>query len=1064
MTQSHRSIVVFAAASVATLLLSGAQADAPRGGLLQELDWRSIGPLRGGRTHAVAGVPNERATFYVGAVNGGVWKTDDAGRTWHSVFDQQPTQSIGAIAVAASNPDVVYVGTGEGLARPDLSIGDGVYRSPDGGRTWQHRGLADAQQVAALAVDPHDANRLFAAVGGHPFGPSDERGIYRSTDGGQTWERVLFRDENTGGYSVAIDPKHPNVVYASLWEARLGPWEDHNEFIGTRGGLFKSTDGGTTWRQLSAGLPGNVSQVNVEVAPSMPERVFAMVATTDPGDYASSAGLGLYRSDDSGEHWARITEDPRAALRIGGGDLASVRVDPTNADVVYSASIVTMKSSDGGRTWRTLRGAPGGDDYQDLWISPLDPRIIALVSDQGALVTLNGGETWSSWFNQSTAQLWHIGITPTFPYRVCSGQQDSGSVCVSSRGNDGEITDREWHPVGAIEYAFIAPDPLDADIIYGAGRNEVSKFHVSTGQVQNVTPIPVRGPDVRVNRTQPLLFSPFDAHVLYYASNVLFRTRDGGVSWDTISPDLTRKDPGAPASVGKLFNPDADHQRGVIYALATSTRSAGTLWAGTDDGLVWVTRDDGAHWADVTPPALTPWSKVTQVEASHFDGDTAYVSVSRFRIDDTHPYIYRTRDGGKSWQLITTGLPGDAAVNAVREDTVRRGLLFAATEKAVWVSFDDGDHWESLQANLPHTSMRDLRIEDKDLIVATHGRGFWILDDIARLRQAPATPATEPVLLRPSRAFRVPRGTWSDTPIPPDEPLATNPPSGAVVEYLLPREPKGTLTLEILDAGGKLVRRYSSDDQPAKSAEERDRQLIPTYWDAPFRALPKGAGMHRWVWDLHYPAPAALTRGYPGSATPGGTPYSPEGPVALPGDYLVRLTVEGKHYEAKLTVEQDPRVRLSAGALEHQLALAMDLGDVLGESSRAVQAARSVREQLKAAVAKGGTLGEQANALDARIAALLEKKGDAGTSLLLPEIQGRVASLYENVTRGDGEPTAALRGAATTATGDARRLLATWHGIEGDLPRLNAQLRRARLAPLRPETAPPRDLSEADEE
>jgi len=592
----------------------------------QDLHWRMIGPFRGGRTRAVAGIAGQPNVFYVGAVDGGVWKSDDYGRTWHSIFDDQPTQSIGAIGVSPSNPDIVYVGSGEGLQRPDLSVGDGIYKSTDAGKTWVHLGLRDGQQIPALAVDPHNQNRIFAAVLGHPYGPNPERGIFRSTDGGATWEKVLFKNENTGGSDVEIDPSDPDTVYASLWQSRLDPWEDDNAFAGTGGGLFKSTDGGTTWRKLSHGLPADLVQINLAIAPSQPNRLYATIATTEPGAYASDKGLGFFRSDDGGENWTRITDDPRPAIKIGGGDLPIARVDPKNPDVVYSASIVTVRSSDGGRTWESIRGAPGGDDYQNLWINPDHPDIILLVSDQGALVTVNGGKTWSSWYNQPTAQLYHAITTSTFPYKVCGGQQESGSVCISSRSNDGEITFRDWHPVGVIEYGYVAPDPLDADIVYGAGRSEVSRFHWSTGQVDNVTPIPngiavthrgdkmeaadkekEQGKKYRTDRTEPIVFSPADPHVLYYAANVVFKTIDGGQLWQQISPDLTRENPGVPSSIGDQakLNEKAGKQRGAIYSLAPSFHDPKTLWAGTDDGLVWLTHDGGANWKNVTPPQLT---------------------------------------------------------------------------------------------------------------------------------------------------------------------------------------------------------------------------------------------------------------------------------------------------------------------------------------------------------------------------------------------------------------------------------------------------------------------------
>ncbi|MBV8475572.1 MAG: glycoside hydrolase, partial [Acidobacteria bacterium] len=492
------------------------------------MHWRMIGPFRGGRTRAVAGVPNQPNTFYIGAVNGGVWKSDDYGRTWKPIFDQQPTQSIGAIAVAASDPNIVYVASGEGLHRPDLSVGNGIYNSSDGGKTWTHLGLRGSQQIPALVVDPRDPNRLFAAVLGHPYGASEERGIFRSTDGGQRWQKILYKDANTGASDIEMDPSDPHVLYAALWEAREGPWEDNNIFNGAGGGLFKSTDSGDTWRQLKKGLPQNLAQINVAIAASNPKRLYATVGTIDKGTYGSDAGLGVYRSDDAGDTWYAATSDPRPAMRIGGGDLPVPRVDPTNAGVVYSASLVVVRSSDGGKTWNSLRGAPGGDDYQNLWINPSNGNILIVVSDQGAIVSVNGGDSWSSWYNQPTAQLYHVSTTDSFPYKVCGGQQESGSVCILSRGNDGEITFRDWHPVGTIEYGYVAPDPLDPDVIYGAGRNEVSKFHWSTGQVENVTPIPVRDHKYRVDRTEPIVFSPLDPHTLYYAANVLFDTGDGG--------------------------------------------------------------------------------------------------------------------------------------------------------------------------------------------------------------------------------------------------------------------------------------------------------------------------------------------------------------------------------------------------------------------------------------------------------------------------------------------------------------------------------------------------------
>jgi len=907
----------------------------------QDLRWRMIGPFRGGRTRAATGVPSQPNIFYMGQVNGGVWKSDDYGRTWTPIFDHESTQSIGAIAVAPSNPNIIYVASGEGLHRPDLSVGNGIYKSTDAGKTWTHLGLRDGLQIPALAVDPRDPNRLFAAVLGHPYGPNEERGLFRSTDGGQSWQKVIYKDENTGASDVEIDPANPDVVYASMWEAREGPWEDNNEVNGIGGGLFKSADGGNTWHPLTNGLPKDLSQIYVAIAPSDRLRLYATVAI-------ASGPLAFYRSDDAGESWSKITDDPRPSGRIGGGDLAIPRVDSKNADVVYSASTVTMKSIDGGKTWSGFRGAPGGDDYQNLWINPNNPNIILLVSDQGALVTVTGGASWSSWYNQPTAQFYHVAVTPDFPYRVCGGQQESGSACISSRGNDGAITFREWHPVGVIEYGYVAPDPLDPDIIYGGGRSEVSKFHWSTGQVQNITPIPLRNPKFRTDRSEPTMFSPLDPHVLYFASNVLFKTTDGGNSWQTISNDLTRESPGVPASAGNLIPKGAEKQRGVIYALAPSFKNINTLWAGTDDGLIWQTRDGGKKWNDITPKDVTPWSKVTQISASHFDDDSVYASVSRFRINDNHPYIYRTHDGGKTWKLITAGLPDFGPVDTVREDPVGKGLLFAGTENSVWVSFDDGDHWQSLQLNLPHTSMRDLWIHDNDLIVATHGRSFWILDDITPLREvAGLAGITGAHLFTPAPAFRIQRDTNTDTPLPPDEPAAANPPDGAVIDYYLAQSSSVPLSLEILDARGQLVRKFSSADKPDATEEELKKQLIPLYWVRPSRSLSADVGMHRWVWDLRYPAPDSTRHEYPIAAIPGDTPRLPLGPTVLPGTYTARLTADGKRYTAPFTVKMDPRVKTSAAGLEKKFQLETRLAALLTQTSQAVLQAGSIRDPLE---------------------------------------------------------------------------------------------------------------------
>jgi photosystem II stability/assembly factor-like uncharacterized protein len=1039
----------------------------------QDMRWRLIGPFRGGRTRAATGVPSQPNVFYIGQVNGGVWKSDDYGRTWTPIFDSQSTQSIGAIAVAPSDPNIIYVASGEGLQRPDLSVGDGIYKSTDAGKTWMHLGLRDGEQIPALAIDPRDPNRVFAAVLGHPYGPNEERGIFRTTDGGVTWEKILYRNENTGGSDIEMDPKNPDVLYAALWEARQGPWEYGNGYSGTDGGLFKSTDGGATWRQLTNGLPKDLVQIYVAIAPSEPNRLYATVGTTNLGAYESGAGLGVYRSDDAGEHWTQITTDPRPAMRIGGGDLPIPRVDPKNADVVYSASIVTHRSTDGGKTWTPLRGAPGGDDYQNLWINPENPDVILLVSDQGAIVSVNRGQTWSSWYNQPTAQIYHVSVTNEFPYRVCGGQQESGSVCIASRGNDGEITFRDWHPVGAIEYGYVAPDPLDPGIIFGAGTDEVSKYYVSTGQVQNVTPIPIRG-QFRVDRTQPLMFSPVDPHILYYTANFVFKTTDAGENWQIISPELARPHPGIPASLGNMAakDPKADTQRGVVYALAPSFKNADTLWAGTDDGMIWLTRDAGKNWKDITPPELAAWSKVTQLAASRFDEETAYASVSRFRIDDLHPFIYRTHDAGKTWKLIVAGLPDNSPVDTIREDPLRKGLLFAGTETSVWISFDDGDHWQSLQLNLPHTSMRDLLIHDNDLIVATHGRSFWILDDISPLRQIDAAVLkADAHLFNPALAYRVRRDTNTDTPLPPDEPAGQNPPDKVVLDYYFATPARGEVAVEILDSKNLIVRRFSTTDKPEVTEEDLEKQLIPLYWLRPERKLQTGAGMHRWLWDLRYPPPDSAHHGYPIAAVPGDTPRVPLGPSVLPGDYTVRLSANGATYTAPLTVKMDPRVKATMIDLAQQLQTQSELADLLSRSSAALLQARSLSKELddrseRAAGALKNAIADLQKKLIAAIGDPAAQSANGMKNPTLTSVNGQVGTLYDQLDRADAAPTPAQSKATANLSAAFGSAIGGWDDIvESDLPALNKELLGANLQQIRIEAHPQREeVPQGDEE
>ena len=966
--------------------------------LFSEMHWRMIGPFRGGRTKAAAGIPSQPNVFYMGVVNGGVWKTTDYGRIWRPIFDDQPTGSIGAIAVAPSDPNVIYVGSGEGLQRPDLSTGDGIYKSADAGETWTHLGLRDGQQIPQIIVDPDDPNRLFVAVLGHPYGPNEERGIFRSTNGGRTFEKVLYRDEDTGGVDVAFDPSDAQTVYAVLWEAREGPWEN-GVFRGPGSGLFKSTDGGDTWRPLTEGLPtfadDGLSRIGITVAPSMPSRLFATVESRRNG--------GLYRSDDAGESWYLTNDDPRVTQR--GSDFAEVKVHPQNPDIVFTGAIVVWKSTDGGRTFEAIRGAPGGDDYHRLWINPNNPDIILIAADQGAIITVNGGETWSSWYNQPTAQFYHVTTDNAFPYRVCSGQQESGSACVQSRGDHGQITFREWSPVGVTEYGYVAPDPLNPDIVYG-GR--VTRYDRRTGQVQDVSPRPLRDGGYRIIRTMPILFSPVDPHTLYFASNTLWKTTNGGRSWDQISPDLSRETWEVPPNVGKYRGTPASRvtRRGVIYTIAPSHTDIDVIWVGTDDGLIHVTHDGGVTWSDVTPSELVPWAKVSLMDASHFDVNTAYAAINTLRLDDLRPHIYRTRDGGATWTHITSGIPDGGPVNVVREDPERRGLLFAGTEQAVYVSFDDGDNWQSLRIDMPATSIRDLVIKDDDLVVGTHGRGFWILDDITPLRQiTPATVASDALLFEPQQAWRFRWNKYTDTPPPPDEPAGENPPDGAIINYFLKADAREPVTLEILTENGELVRRYSSADEPEPPLEG---QNVPDYWPRPPQVLSAEAGLHRFVWNLHYPRPAVLRFRYPIAAVAGNTPVTPFGPWVLPGRYTVKLTANGKTYSQTLTVKMDPRVQTSSAELERQHRLSMKLYDLLRQDFDALTDVRAFRS-------------DRRNSARENEAAALERS--------LTRLNGNLGSLLSTVERADVEPTSQVVQAIGTVERELNVTLAEWQAL-----------------------------------
>jgi photosystem II stability/assembly factor-like uncharacterized protein len=866
--------------------------------LFQDLRWRLVGPFRGGRVLAVTGVPNEPEHFYFGSVNGGVWESHDAGRTWQPIFDDQPIGSIGAIAVAPSNPKVIYVGSGESDMRSDISQGNGMYRSTDGGKTWSHVGLEDSQQIARIRVHPSDSNLVYVCALGHPYGSNNERGVFRSRDGGKTWERILSRFD-AGAIDLTFEPGNPSVIYAALWETRRPPWSVYPPSNGPDSGLFKSTDGGDHWTEIRGnGFAANPGRIGLAVAQSNPQRVYAVVDAKEGG---------IYRSDDAGAHWTRTSSDSRVWSR--GWYFGEITVEPDNADVVFSCNVNLFRSDDGGKVFVPVKGAPGGDDYHTLWIDPQSPARRILGVDQGAVVSVNGGQTWSSWYNQPTAQMYHVATDTSFPYKVYGAQQDSGAVSLPSRTNtiDGitMMVFRETTAGG--ESDNIAPDPKDDHIVYG-GR--VDRLDLRTQQTRSVDPTLAHFEgNERRTWTLPLAFSVRDPRVLYFANQRLYRTEDGGEQWTIISPDLTREDPGVPPNLNAVtaaLHQQTGPRRGVIYTIAPSRVAEHDLWVGTDDGLIWRTRDEGAHWQNVTPWVLTPWSKIGIIDASHFDAETAYAAVDRHRLDDFHPYIYRTHDGGKTWKLIVKGIPSNHAVNVVREDSAVKGLLYAGTERGIFVSFDDGEEWQPLQMNLPVTSVRDIDVHGNDVVIATHGRGFWIMDDVSPLRQR---VSQRPYLFTPAAAVRFRGAGFTGTPMPKDEAVASNPPAGAYIDYVL--DAASPVTLEIFDAQNALVRRYSSADAPPEIDPAKLR-TAPEWFVMP-SMLQATPGMHRFVWPIRLAGPRGVWS--TGIWTP-------------PGDYRVVLTIGDRKLEQPLRITPDPRVKVPMSAYGEQFALAKQI-DVL---------------------------------------------------------------------------------------------------------------------------------------
>jgi photosystem II stability/assembly factor-like uncharacterized protein len=895
--------------------------------LFKGMQWRQIGPFRGGRALAIEGVVGEPDVYYFGAVAGGIWKTVDGGANWTPLFDKEDISSIGAIAVAPSDHNIVYAGTGEAAIRGNTTYGTGVYKSIDAGKTWKNIGLKDTHQIGAVIVDPRNSEVVLVAALGHAFGPNQERGIFRTNDGGKTWTKVLSKDENTGGIDVVFDPHNPNIVFAALWQVRRQPWFFSSGGPGS--GLYRSEDNGVTWKHLEGnGLPGGIlGRIGVAVSGADSNLIYAIIEAKDGG---------IYRSEDAGQNWTRVNEDGR--FRQRAWYFSRIYADPKAADTVYVVNTGLFRSVDGGKTFNLLPARHG--DHHGLWIDPTNPNRIGNVSDGGASISIDGGKTWSTENNQPTAQFYHVAVDNAFPYHIYGAQQDNSNIGIASRTDWGAIGPADWFVAGDGECGFVVPDPRDWHIIYSNSEGFAVRYDKNREDTQDISPVPLdnsgHGAEDLAHRFQwvsPLMLSPHNPDVLYTAAECVFKSSDHGNSWTQISGDLTRNDKSKQKPSGGPLTNDITSVEyyDTVFALAESPVKQGTLWAGSDDGLLHVSTDDGKTWTNVTGK-IPEWSTISIIEPSPHEANTAYVAVDRHRLDDFKPYIYRTGDLGKTWTTIVSGIPDGAYVHAVREDPKRKGLLYAATELGIFVSFDDGSHWQPLQLNLPVSPIHDLIVKDDDLVAATHGRSFWVLDNVTPLRQVTAqSGASDTILYQPQTALRLHYPTEFDR----RQPVGDNPPPGAMIDYYFKTAPKDEVTLEILDSQGKVVRHLSSK-------EKKENEQPPEWPDRVERVktIPAKDGMNRFAWDLRYDDPIQI----PGAFYSGD---GPRGPLALPGDYQVRLTVAGKSQTAPLHLVIDPRTKGSEAALQKQFELAMQVNDRNSQLHQAVNEIRDVKSQIK---------------------------------------------------------------------------------------------------------------------
>jgi photosystem II stability/assembly factor-like uncharacterized protein len=1019
------------------------------------MQWRLVGPFRAGRSIAAAGIPGSPYTFYFGSVDGGMWRTVNAGVTWNSISDGLTNPSIGAFAIAPSDPKTIYVGTGEADLRSDITYGGGVFKSTNGGDHWHFVGLSDTRHIGRVLIDPRNPNVVLVAAVGHAYGPNEERGVFRTSDGGTSWTKVLYQNSDVGAVDLGSDPQEPSVVYATMWQARRTPWSQYPPNEGPGSGLFKSTDGGLTWTELTEhGLPAKpYGRIGIAVATGFHGNTVYVLVN------AQKSVSGLYRTDDGGQTWKLTSKDPNITARMWY--FAGITVDPQNADIVYIPDRSLMRSTDGGKTFPVIKGSPGGDDYHFLWVDPQNNQRMIVASDQGTSVSVDNGTTWSSWYNQPTGQFYHVAVDNQFPYRIYGSQQDMGTTSITSRSNFGQISYRDWYPVGGEESGYIAPDPLDPNIVYGGGPyGDVTRYDHTTGQSQVIspsvlatfgTPAPLR--KYRFTWTSPIVFDRRDPHLLYLGSQVLLATRDGGLHWKEISPDLTGTDKSLRDKNGSPTIADASAKGwGAIYTVAASPLQSGLIWVGTDDGLIHVTEDGGKQWRNVTPSALPPWSKISLIEASPFDAGVAYAAIDRHRMDDFAPYIYVTSDYGKHWARSNKGIDSLAYVQVVRSDLTRKGLLYAGTETGVYVSFDEGENWQSLQLNLPVASVRDLAVHDNDLVAATHGRAFWVLDNLTPLQQLNTKVIDADVhLFKPERAIRVRRSENRDTPIPPEEPLGTNPPNGAIIDYYLRTKPQSPVVLEITDSAGNLARRFSSSDPPDPTSGP---QYFMNDWLPKTKPLSMEAGHNRFVWDLRYSPPPTSQHDYSMAAIAGqGTEKQPQGPFVLPGTYHVRLIVSGQTYSETIEVAMDPRVHTSENALKDQFSLAVNVWNAIADQYELKSTLDSLSDQLAAL--------QQRNTTDTLVRSSIQALSAKIDELRKSLNGGDFAALETAIIGADREPTEQMQEAYTTLKEKFSSSKVRYQELkDGDIVQLNKKLAMMGASTLKVPAASTRHLGD----